>query len=311
MKQKIYTIGETVYDIIFKDGEIVSGKAGGSMLNASVSLGRAGCDVSFISEIGDDDLGKTILSFLYKNGVNVPFVHSFSEGKTPIALAFLDENKNANYSFYKAYPKHRLQQKFPQIQENDIVLFGSFFAVNPEVRSQVISFVRQAKNSGAIIIYDPNIRHPHNHNLKDVVNAVAENFSLADIVRASNEDFEVLFNVDNPEEATAILRESSEASLIYTNSSRYVFTASANKYKFYSVPKIDVQSTIGAGDNFNAGLIFGLTKSGLNKNDLKTADEATWSKLINHGIRFSQEVCKSYENYISVGFAKTIEKPQK
>jgi len=303
MERKIYTIGETVYDIIFEHDEIKVGKAGGSMLNASVSLGRLGCDISFISELGDDDLGKLILNFLRKNGVDVSFVHSFNEGKTPLALAFLDENKNAKYSFYKAYPKHRLPQAFPQIHENDIVLFGSFFAINPEVRGQVLSFVKQAKNSGAIIIYDPNIRHPRNHNLNEVVKAVTENFSLADIVRASNEDFDVLFDVNNPEEAAEILGKSSDASLIYTNSSRYVFSASANKHKYYAVPEIDVLSTIGAGDNFNVGLIFGLVKSGLMKNGLNKIDEKTWNRLIYYGIQFSQQVCKSYENYITVDFA--------
>ncbi len=310
MKRKIYTIGETVYDIIFEHGEIKAGKAGGSMLNASVSLGRCGCDISFISEVGDDDPGKLILNFLKKNGVDISFVHSFSDGKTPLALAFLDENKNAKYSFYKAYPKQRLQQAFPQIRENDIVLFGSFFAINPEVRSRVLSFVRQAKNSGAIIVYDPNIRHPRNHNLKEVVNSVIENFSLADIVRASNEDFEALFDVNNPEDAAEILKDNSEAVLIYTNSSRYVFLASAKEYRYYSVPEINVLSTIGAGDNFNAGLIYGLTKSALLKKDLTNIDEASWNKLIVYGIQFSQQVCKSYENYIPVDFTKRMQLPK-
>ena len=40
--RKIYTIGETVLDIIFKNGQPVASKAGGSMLNTAVSLGRRG-----------------------------------------------------------------------------------------------------------------------------------------------------------------------------------------------------------------------------------------------------------------------------
>lgn len=308
MKRKIYTIGETVYDIIFNDGEIVSGKAGGSMLNTSVSLGRAGCDVSFISEVGDDDLGKTILNFLNENGVDVSFVYSFSKGKTPVALAFLDENKNANYSFYKAYPKQRSQQEFPVIHENDIVLFGSFFAVNPEVRQRVLDFVEKAKKAGALIIYDPNIRHPKAHNLEEVRKAVQENFAVADIVRASHEDFKVLFDTDDPEIAKEINLEYSGAHLLFTHAADFVFSANANHSAFYKVPPIDVVSTIGAGDNFNAGIIVALLKNKVYKQDLKNLDKKTWHKIIDSGISFSQEVCKSYENYISVDFAKGIEK---
>ncbi len=299
MKRKIYTIGETVFDIIFEQGEIKAGKAGGSMLNASVSLGRTGTKPAFVSEIGNDDTGKIILNFLQNNGVDTSFVHSFDEGKTPLALAFLDENKNASYSFYKSYPKQRLQKAFPHIHENDIVLFGSFYAVNPEVRSRVLAFIKQAKTSGAIIIYDPNIRHSQHHQFEEVVNSVVENFSLADIVRASNEDFKTLFDINNPEQAAKILSVHSEAHLIFTQSSKFVFTASPNKHKYYPVPQIDVLSTIGAGDNFNAGLIYGLIESDILKNDLNKMEENTWGKLISYGIQFSQEVCKSYDNYIS------------
>ena len=42
MTRNIYTIGETLFDIIFKNGQPQAGKAGGAMLNSSVSLGRIG-----------------------------------------------------------------------------------------------------------------------------------------------------------------------------------------------------------------------------------------------------------------------------
>jgi fructokinase len=204
--RRIYTIGETVYDIIFDAGEIRAGKVGGSMLNASVSLGRMHMDVGFISELGDDDLGELVLQFLADNNVNPSWVHQFKDGKTPIALAFLDHHQNANYSFYKSYPKNRLQQTFPVVRKNDIVLFGSFFAVNAEVRERVLEFIVGAKNAGAIVIYDPNIRHPRNHEMNEILKNVHANFALADIVRASHDDFNRLFGVDDPKIAKQIIR---------------------------------------------------------------------------------------------------------
>lgn len=310
MKRKIYTIGETVYDIIFKDGELQTGKPGGSMLNASVSLGRAGLNVYFVTEIGDDDLGKNILHFLNQNNINTSFIHSFEDGKTPLALAFLDESSNASYSFYKSYPQKRLQQKLPEIHKNDILLFGSFFAINPEIREIVLDFVRKAKSAGAIIIYDPNIRHPKAHELEEVRNAVLENCALADIVRGSNEDFKLLFGVDTPSAAANILKQNSNALLIYTHSSRFVYATSRTKALTFEVPKIAVVSTIGAGDNFNAGLIYALVKNTILKDDLQSLDESDLGNIILSGISFSQEVCKSFENYIPVDFANGIKKPK-
>ena len=68
--KKIYTIGETVYDIIFKNCQPIAAKAGGSMLNSSVSLGRLGLPVSFISEIGKDQVGGFIFVFLIDYNFN-------------------------------------------------------------------------------------------------------------------------------------------------------------------------------------------------------------------------------------------------
>ena len=68
--RKIFGIGETVLDIIFKDGQPQAAKAGGSVLNSAVSMGRMGLPVSFISEYGLDDVGELIDNFLNENGVN-------------------------------------------------------------------------------------------------------------------------------------------------------------------------------------------------------------------------------------------------
>ena len=87
--RKIYGIGETVLDIIFKGDQPQAAKAGGSVLNSVTSMGRMGLPVSFISEYGIDDVGELIDTFLNENGVNTSAVHRFSNGSTSLALAFL------------------------------------------------------------------------------------------------------------------------------------------------------------------------------------------------------------------------------
>ncbi|MCD4705445.1 carbohydrate kinase, partial [bacterium] len=159
--QTIHTIGETLYDIIFKNNQPVSAKAGGAMLNTSVSLGRLDVPISFVSEIGEDQVGDLILDFLKNNNVDTNSIFRFRDGTTALALAFLDESENASYTFYKNYPDIRLDIKFPKINKNDIVLFGSFFAITHEVREKLLNFIKNAKEAGAIIIYDPNFRKPH------------------------------------------------------------------------------------------------------------------------------------------------------
>ena len=64
--RKVYGFGETVLDIIFKEGQPVAAKPGGSVLNAFVSLGRLGWNPRFISEYASDDAGDLIDSFPVK-----------------------------------------------------------------------------------------------------------------------------------------------------------------------------------------------------------------------------------------------------
>lgn len=138
--RNIYTIGETVLDLIFDPSKNVITRPGGAMLNTSISLGRLNLKVSFITEIGNDKAGNYILDFLHQNHVETSFLFQFKNGQTAIALAFLDENENADYSFYKNYPNERLCQKMPLISFNDVVLFGSFFSITKEVRVPLKGF---------------------------------------------------------------------------------------------------------------------------------------------------------------------------
>jgi len=296
--RKIYTIGETVYDIIFSTGEIKAGKAGGSMLNASVSLGRLGMDVVFISEVGQDDLGEVILNFLEENGIKTGFIHQFKDGKTPVALAFLDQHQNARYTFYKQYPNIRLNQPFPEVTENDIVLFGSFFSISPELRKPVVNFIMKARQAGAIIIYDPNIRKSHSHEVAGFMEMIFENLSFADIVRASHEDFQVIFGISDSGKAFEMVKNHSNASLVFTRGGENVDVFTSVFSKTYPIPKIEVVSTIGAGDNFNAGIAFSLVKQDIFRKELANMQAEKWDNIISSGISLSAEVCKSLDNYI-------------
>ena len=129
--RKVIGIGETILDIIFEKDKPSAAVPGGSVFNGMISLGRMGVDVRFISETGNDRVGRTILDFMQENGISTDHVNVFPDGKSPVSLAFLNDKSDAEYIFYKEYPKQRLDVIFPQINEDDIVVFGSFYALNP------------------------------------------------------------------------------------------------------------------------------------------------------------------------------------
>jgi fructokinase len=303
--RKIYGIGETVLDIIFKDGQPQAAKAGGSVLNSIVSMGRIGLPASFISEYGADDVGKLIDDFLRKNGVDTSFVHRFTEGSTALALAFLDERNDAHYTFYKDYPGKRLDIEFPAIEAEDIIQCGSFYAIWPEIREKFKKFISGAYNNGALVIYDPNFRKSHVSELGHHKPLIIENMKLASVVRGSDEDFRNIFSAKSADEAWEEVRNYCSC-LVYTANTEGVFVRTTGFSGVFPVQKIIPVSTIGAGDNFNAGIITSIYRQNILREQLPGLTGAQWSAVINTAVAFATHVCLSYENYISPEFANEM-----
>jgi len=302
--RKIYGIGETVLDIIFKNGQPQAAKAGGSVLNSVVSMGRMGLPVSFISEYGLDDVGELIDDFLRDNGVETTSVHRFKDGNTALAMAFLNEKNDASYTFYKKFPAKRLDIKFPEIKKDDIVQCGSFYAIWPEIRVKFKKFISDSKKNGALILYDPNFRSNHLNELDTLKPLIIENMKMATYVRGSDEDFKNIFGANSADEAWSIVKKYCK-SLVYTANVEGVYVRTLSYSGKFPVKKITPVSTIGAGDNFNAGMLTSIYNNKLTGDQLSEIGEKEWTRIISSAVDFATHVCLSYENYISEEFAKS------
>lgn len=302
--RKVVGIGETILDVIFRNSRQPQAVVpGGTVFNGLISLSRMGIPVSFITELGNDRVGDIIRDFIEKNRISAGFVYAYPDGKTPIALAFIDDEQNVDYVVYKDYPAQRLDVPFPPIDEDDIFIMGSYYALNPVIRERMTEFLEYARERKALIYYDPNFRKPHVHEALRLRPTVIENLEYADIFRASNEDVFYLFGkTDIQEVYTENIRFYCDR-FIATQGAGEIILFSGKEEEHFSVPPIEPVSTIAAGDNFNAGLIYGLLKYGIKRNDLSTLDRGTWEKLIRCGIDFAANVCRSYDNYISETFA--------
>ena len=81
-----------------------------------------------------------------------------------------------------------------------------------------------------------------------------------------------------------------------------------NKFsKRYEVEQTNTVSTIGAGDNFNAGFIYGLLHYGITRADIERGlTEAQWDEVIACAQKFSANCCKSIYNYVSKEFGANL-----
>ncbi len=302
--RKIYTIGETVLDILFSKNQPFTAKAGGACLNCAVTLGRLNAPVYFIGEYGLDEVGNFIDNFLRENHVSTDYVYRYYDGKSSLALAFLNENCDASYDFYKIYPQNRLDISFPELQQDDIIIFGSIYAITPEIREILLKFIKQANKKKAIVIYDPNFRKQHLHDLPRLKPMIVDNMGLADIVRGSHEDFSFVFGAKDADETYGIIKELSP-NLLYTTSHKGIFLRTGKIRQRYETQKIEAKSTIGAGDSFNAGIAYSLYRYNIRYKELNNLDEPSWAKIIHTATDFASHVCMGYDNYISKDFANS------
>ena len=184
------------------------------------------------------------------------------------------------------------------------MLFGSYYALNDVIRPQVKGFLDYAHDRGAILYYDVNFRASHQHEVMKITPNLLENFELADIVRGSAEDFEVLFKKKDPEVIYRSQIAFYTKKFIYTQGADAAHLFAENAFhKEYPVVPMETVSTIGAGDNFNAGFLYGLIKNQITRNDLKNGlTEEQWDALISTAQQFSAEACQTLHNYVSPEF---------
>ena len=306
MAKRVIGIGETVLDILFKNDQPQKAVPGGSTFNSIVSLGRAGVPCIMVTEVGGDHIGDMTCKFLRDNGVSDEFVCRHPHTKSHITLAFLDENNDAQYTFYKDHASAALdgltiERMNELMNEGDVVLFGSFFAINPAIRPAVSRLLHTARKAGAWLYYDINFRKSHIPDIPDVIGNIEENMRLADVVRGSKEDFEYLYGLSDPDAIYEkvkpfcnrfILTDGAREIRVYTPN---LVESRKTKVERFSVQPIETVSTVGAGDNFNAGYIYA---------KLKGMD--TPAERVKMAQRWSQDVCRQIGNNISDELVKEL-----
>ncbi len=292
----IYGIGETIYDIIFVNSQPKQANPGGSIINSAISISRLQHEVELISLCGNDNAGQTCYKFFKSNNIKLNYFDKIDK-KTSISIAFLDQYKEANYDFYKDETA-KLRYKKINFNNNDIFFFGGFFSIKKDYKNLIDKYLNDAKNS--IIFYDPNIRLPHKNQIKDLYPFIIRNIKSANIIRATIDDFKLLWEIEKTEDISdKIFKINPEVILILTDGSKEIkLFLKQNEILRFSPKQIKPLSTVGAGDTFNASVIASIDnyiKKQINVNDFTTL---MWEKIIEKAIKHSNQCCLSMLNYI-------------
>ncbi len=309
--RKVIGMGETIMDIIFNGEQPTAAVPGGSSFNSIISVGRTGIPAVFMGETGNDEVGRRITTFLKKNRVDPTYLRMRDDIQSAVSLAFLDEHNDARYMFYKQPPRSLENFRMPEVQADDIVQFGSYYAINPDIRPEIKAFLTYAKERNAILFYDLNYRKTYRNRIQELLPVIQENFRLANIVRGSADDFEIMYGIRDAEEIYHRHIAPYCPLFICTQGAEAIILCTPNDTMRFNVPPILTVSTIGAGDNFNAGFIYGLVRHNIGHTDLCKLSASQWEALIYCGRCFSANVCASIHNSIDKEFGLQMEKEWK
>jgi len=262
-------IGEILIDFIsMKKGVRVRDSPGfykfpgGAPANTTVGIARLGYPAGFITKVGDDEFGYFLVDVLKKNNVDTSQVKYSKEARTALAFVSIDEHGERSFEFYRHPAADQLLRpeeiSEDYIKRGKMLHFGSVgLAVEPS-RSAHLQAIKYAKKHGLYISFDPNIREnlwPDPTIMKDVI---LDFVKYADIFLPSEEEVITLFgSIDN---CVQTLTKYGVKIIVIKQGARGA-TAFVERKKIYQPSyKTGVESTVGAGDAFNAGFLYSLLK---------------------------------------------------
>ena len=237
--------------------------AGGSCLNVAVGMARLGAPAGFVGGISTDLFGRMIADHALASQVDLRHA-ARSEQQTTLAFVRTVAGE-PQYAFYDEATASRnwiYRRGSIPFGEIEAIHVGSTTLVNDEGAAQALAMVDEA-GASVTISFDPNCRSAlvsHKVRYVDRMDAFA---AAADIVRMSDVDFGFLYGgSDYAGRAKSFL--AAGASLVVITRGIDGAQAWHGETGLVEVraPTIDVVDTIGAGDSFQAALLFALRALG-------------------------------------------------
>ena len=302
--RKIITIGESVLDTFFKDGKPVKASVGGRIANATASLGMLGVPVAMCSECCADSVGDMIVDFFEKHNVDVKSIDRYTDGATPISVIFEQEDGSAKLVNYGVYPNDRFDVIWPRIDENDIIIFGSLYAIDAPQRDRLFELVQYAVERKAIILYMPGFQHGVNFRITRVLTAILENLEVSNLVVAHDRDINDIFPGEDAEKAYHSHIEFYCPTYVHIHDDQSVDVFVGKEHYHFASPDTKVENWLGWQSGFSAGLVYQILLAGITRDQMASLDAETVKQMVDAAFDFAAQSAAAADNCITAAYAE-------
>lgn len=293
--RKIIAIGESVLDTIFVDNKPIRSFVGGRIACAAASLGQIGLPTQFVSETTTDAVGDIIINYLHQHHVGTTSVDRYPDGATPFAAIFQQADGTRQIINYGSYAKTRFDVIWPRIDEDDIVLFGSLYAIDLPQRERLFELIRHAAERKAILVYLPGFQHGISYRLTKVMPHLLENLDLSDIVIAHQQDVQAIFPGENREQAYRNHFEFYCRNYIHIDNN--LTTTHCATGTDVNAPATD--NLLGWQAGLTAGLIAALFKHEITRETLTQVDAQMWRQILSEAVDAANNAAGNEDNCVN------------
>ena len=270
MSAKVWVLGDAVVDLLPEsDGRLLP-CPGGAPANVAVGIARLGGTSGFIGRVGDDPFGALMQRTLLTEGVDITYLKQDEWHRTSTVLVDLNDQGERSFTFM-VRPSADLfleTTDLPCWRHGEWLHLCSIALSAEPSRTSAFTAMTAIRHAGGFVSFDPNIREDLWQDEHLLRLCLRQALQLADVVKLSEEDWRLISGkTQNDRDICALAKEYEIAMLLVTKGAEGVVVCYRGQVHHFAGMSVNCVDSTGAGDAFVAGLLTGLSSTGLSTDE--------------------------------------------
>lgn len=270
MSAKVWVLGDAVVDLLPEsDGRLLP-CPGGAPANVAVGIARLGGTSGFIGRVGDDPFGALMQRTLLTEGVDITYLKQDEWHRTSTVLVDLNDQGERSFTFM-VRPSADLfleTTDLPCWRHGEWLHLCSIALSAEPSRTSAFTAMTAIRHAGGFVSFDPNIREDLWQDEHLLRLCLRQALQLADVVKLSEEEWRLISGkIQNDQDICALAKEYEIAMLLVTKGAEGVVVCYRGQVHHFAGMSVNCVDSTGAGDAFVAGLLTGLSSTGLSTDE--------------------------------------------